>query len=61
MGQELSQWATLDLLLEQPAKLWGIGELVDALGSPATVAEALDALHAAGLIECTGEFVRLAP
>ena len=54
------EWLILDLLLERRHRRWGIGELVDAVGSPVLVAEALDALHAAGLIECTDAFVRLA-
>jgi hypothetical protein len=51
-------WLVLDLLLER-SQVWGIGELVDEIGSPIAVAEALDALQDAGLIECTNRFVRI--
>jgi hypothetical protein len=53
------EWAILDLLLERPQS-WEVGELVDAIGSPIAVAEALEALQAAGLIERTNAFVRIA-
>jgi hypothetical protein len=53
------EWAILDLLLERPQQ-WGIGELVDALGNPAAIAEAIDTLRAAGLIERGDAFVRIA-
>jgi len=53
------EWAILDLLLEQGMRSWGVGELVDEIGSPVLVAEALDALQAAALIERTGAFVRI--
>jgi hypothetical protein len=53
------EWLILDLLLEHRHRSWGIGELVDVVGSPILVAEALDALQAAGLIERSGAFVRL--
>jgi hypothetical protein len=53
------EWVILDLLLEQHHRSWGVGELVDATGSPILVAEALDALQATGLIERTGAFVQL--
>jgi phosphatidylserine/phosphatidylglycerophosphate/cardiolipin synthase-like enzyme len=56
-----AEWLILDLLLEHSHRSWGVGELVDAIGSPIAVAEALEALHAAGLIEHTGAFVRIAP
>ena len=54
------EWLILDLLLEQGTRSWGVGELVDEIGSPVLVAEALDALQAAALIERTGAFVRIA-
>jgi hypothetical protein len=54
------EWLILDLLLEHHQRSWGIGELVDAIGSPILVAEALDALQAAALIQRTDAFVRLA-
>jgi hypothetical protein len=53
------EWIILDLLLERP-RSWGVGELVDAIGSPIAVAEALEALHATGLIERRDAFVRIA-
>jgi DNA-binding HxlR family transcriptional regulator len=55
------EWLILDLLLENHHRSWGIGELVDAVSSPILVAEALDALQTAGLIERTDAFVRIAP
>jgi hypothetical protein len=55
------EWALLDLLLEEGDRTWGIGELVDEVGSPIAVAEALQALQAAGLIEHTGALIRIAP
>ena len=54
------QWIILDLLLARPGP-WGVGELVDVIGSPVAVAEALDALHAAGLIDRIDAFVKLGP
>jgi DNA-binding transcriptional ArsR family regulator len=55
------EWTILDLLLEHSHRSWGVGELVDEIGSPIAVAEALEALQAAGLIERTGAFVRVTP
>ena len=52
-------WAILDLLLEPRTEPWLVGELVEEVGSPAAVAEALEALQAAGLIECHGEAVAI--
>jgi hypothetical protein len=54
------EWAILDLLLDRPHSR-GIGELIDEIGNTVAVAEALEALQSAGLIECTDAFVRLAP
>jgi DNA-binding HxlR family transcriptional regulator len=51
------EWLILDLLLEHSHRSWGVGELVDEIGSPIAVAEALEALHAAGLIERKDAFV----
>jgi predicted transcriptional regulator len=53
------EWIILDILLERPHS-WGVGEIVNEIGSPIAVAEALDALQAAGLIERADAFVRLA-
>jgi DNA-binding Lrp family transcriptional regulator len=52
-------WRILDLLLasERPRP---IAEIVTAIGSPVAVADALDTLRAAGLIERRGILVRLA-
>lgn len=55
------EWLILDLLLEHSHRSCGIGELVDAVGSPILVAEALDALQASGLLERTDAFVRITP
>jgi DNA-binding transcriptional ArsR family regulator len=55
------EWVIFDLLLERSSRSWGVGELVDAIGSPIAVAEALEALQAAGLIERRDAFVRIAP
>jgi|HubBroStandDraft_4_1064222.scaffolds.fasta_scaffold174587_2 hypothetical protein len=56
-----AEWIILDLLLERGKTTWGIGELVDEIGSPSAVAEALEALQAAGLIEHSGAFIRITP
>jgi hypothetical protein len=55
------EWLILDLLLEHSHRSWGVGELVDEIGSPIAIAEALEVLQAAGLIERTGAFVRIRP
>jgi DNA-binding HxlR family transcriptional regulator len=55
-----AEWVILDLLLES-GRSWGVGEITDEIGSPVLVAEALDALQAAGLIQRTDAFVRIAP
>jgi hypothetical protein len=55
------EWLILDLMLAHSHRTWGVSELVDAIGSPIAVAEALEALHDAGLIERTGALVQLAP
>lgn len=54
------EWIILDLLLEHGKTTWGIGELVDEIGSPNAVAEAVEVLQAVGLIERSGAFVRIA-
>jgi len=54
------EWVILDLLLEHSHRSWGVGELVDEIGSPVAVAEALEALQVAGLIQRTDAFVRIA-
>jgi predicted transcriptional regulator len=55
-----AEWTVLDLLLEYP-RPWRVEELIDAIDSPVAVAEAVDTLHATGIIERTGAFVRIAP
>lgn len=45
------EWLILDLLLEHSHRSWGVGEPVDEIGSPIAVAEALEALQVAGLVE----------
>jgi predicted transcriptional regulator len=52
------EWRLLDLLLERGTL--SVGELVDAIGSAAIVAEAIQALQAAGLVEQRGASVHLA-
>jgi hypothetical protein len=55
------EWRILDLLLAPAGRCWGVGELVDEIGNPVTVAEALDALEAAGLIDRCAALIRIAP
>lgn len=55
------EWIILDLLLEHGKPTWGIGELIDEIGNPSAVAEALEALQAAGLVERSDAFVRITP
>jgi hypothetical protein len=55
------EWVILDLLLEHSHRSWGVGELVDEIGSPIAVAEALEVLQVAGLIEHKDAFVRIVP
>jgi hypothetical protein len=57
LGISETEWHVLDLLLEHRDRTWGIGELVDEIGSPIAVAEALQALQAAGLAESSSAFV----
>ncbi len=45
-----AEWIILDLLLEAAERTLSIAELVEAVGSPIAVADALDTLHVAGLI-----------
>jgi DNA-binding transcriptional ArsR family regulator len=56
-----AEWLILDLLLEHSHRSWGVGELVDEIGSPIAVAEALEALQVAGLIERREALVRITP
>jgi len=52
------EWQVLDLLLEHGSLR--IGQFVELVGSAAIVAEAIEALQAAGLVTRTGVLVRLA-
>jgi hypothetical protein len=56
-----AQWVVLDLLLESRTEPWLVGELVEAIGSPIAVAEALEALQSSGLIKHHGEVVHIVP
>jgi len=56
-----AEWTILDLLIEATGQTLTVPELVQAIGSPATTAEALDALYDAGLIARVGQTVRIAP
>jgi hypothetical protein len=53
-----AEWVILDLLLEHPHP-WLVRELVDEIGSAIAVAEALEGLQAAGLIERRDALVRV--
>jgi DNA-binding GntR family transcriptional regulator len=55
-----AEWIILDLLLERSGATLSTRELVDTIGSTSVVAEALEALQAAGLVERSGAFVRIA-
>jgi DNA-binding IclR family transcriptional regulator len=55
-----ADWIILDLLLERSGATLSTRELVDTIGSPSTVAEALEALQVAGLVERSGALVRIA-
>jgi hypothetical protein len=54
-----AEWTILDLLIEATEQTLTVPELVQAIGSPATTAEALDTLHAVGLIGSKRDFVFL--
>lgn len=57
MPSEL-EWRILDLLLE--ARILGVAELVQAIGSAIAVADALETLHTARLIDRRRNLVILA-
>jgi hypothetical protein len=57
MPSEL-EWRILDLLLE--ARILGVAELVQAIGSPIAIADALETLHTARLIDRRRNLVILA-
>jgi len=56
MSLSETEWQVLDLLLaaDQPLP---VAEVVAAIGSTAAVADALDTLHAAGLVDRAGVLV----
>lgn len=41
-----AEWIILDLLMDASEQTLTVSELVEAIGSPAAVAEAIDSLHA---------------
>jgi DNA-binding GntR family transcriptional regulator len=51
-----TEWRILDLLLAAGQPL-PVAQVVATIGSTAAVADALDTLHAAGLVERTGALV----
>jgi hypothetical protein len=55
-----AEWIILDLLMDADEQGLSVSELVGVIGSPVAVAEALDALHAAGLITRIGQRVAVA-
>jgi predicted transcriptional regulator len=55
-----AEWIILDLLLERSEATLSTQELADTIGSMSAVAEALEALQAAGLVERSGARVRIA-
>ncbi len=59
MNPSETEWRILDLLLAADQPLL-VAEVVAAIGSTAAVADALDTLHAAGLVERTGALVSVA-
>ena len=54
-----AEWIILDLLMDASQQTLTVSELVEAIGSPAAVAEALDALRTAGLITRIGQYVSI--
>lgn len=51
-----AEWIVLDLLLDaDEQRPWSVAELTREIGRPIDVADAIDALHGAGLIHRTGE------
>ncbi|MGD1057377.1 MAG: hypothetical protein ABR992_08185 [Solirubrobacteraceae bacterium] len=54
-----AEWIILDLLIERTGGTLSTRELVDTIGSTSAVAEALEALQDAGLIERSGALVRI--
>lgn len=51
-----AEWIVLDLLLDADERRpWSVAELTREIGRPIDVADAIDALHGAGLIHRTSE------
>lgn len=55
-----AEWVILDLLMDASEQTLAVAELVEAIGSPVAVAEAIDSLHAAGLVTRAGQLVTVA-
>lgn len=52
-----SEWAVLDLLLDEAERPKTVEEIVREIGSLAAVADALDALRRSGIIHHVGDLV----
>jgi hypothetical protein len=53
---ESTEWIVLDLLVDTDAQRpWSLDEVIREIGSPIAAADALDGLHAAGLIHRTAD------
>jgi hypothetical protein len=51
---EPTEWVLLDLLVDADAQRpWSLEEIIREIGSPIAAADALDSLHAAGLVHRT--------
>jgi hypothetical protein len=53
------EWIVLDLLMEASQQTLAVSELVETVGSPAAVAEALDTLQTAGLIMRSNRYITI--
>jgi hypothetical protein len=53
---ESTEWIVLDLLVDaEVQRPWSVEEVIREIGSPIAAADALDGLHAAGLIHRTAD------